>query len=81
MAKKITISELGTLFKAKSKDGEVIDDEVDLSEYDFIAVYFSAHWCPPCKGFTPLFAEMYTKWRVEGKKFEVIFVSLDNDES
>ncbi len=79
--KKVSMGELGTLFKAKGPDGEVIEKEVNLGDHDLIAIYFSAHWCPPCKGFTPLFAEMYTKWRMEGKKFEVIFISLDNDET
>ena len=26
-----------------------------------IGIYFSAHWCPPCRGFTPKFAETYKK--------------------
>jgi thiol-disulfide isomerase/thioredoxin len=26
---------------------------------DVIGLYFSAHWCPPCRGFTPHLAETY----------------------
>ena len=79
LAKKVTISELGTLFKAKDEDNGVIDREVNFGDFDFIALYFSAHWCPPCKGFTPVFSEIYKKWRADGKKVEVVLISLDND--
>merc|ERR1712188_352813 len=24
-----------------------------------IAIYFSAHWCPPCRGFTPELAKVF----------------------
>ena len=24
-----------------------------------VGLYFSAHWCPPCKGFTPQLAKKY----------------------
>ena len=26
---------------------------------DFICIYFSAHWCPPCRGFTPVLKDFY----------------------
>ncbi len=43
-----------------------------------LLLYFSASWCPPCKMFTPLLAEWYTKKKKEGKvDFEIIFVSSD----
>ncbi len=48
-----------------------------------IAVYFSAHWCPPCRGFTPVLAEFYTEAQAAHKDdFEVIFCTSDqNDEA
>ena len=47
-----------------------------------VGIYFSAHWCPPCRGFTPKLAEWYTKFRKtdKGKNFEVVFASSDRDE-
>jgi len=44
-----------------------------------IGLYFSAHWCPPCRGFTPKLAEMYRD-TFKGKGFEIIFVSSDKDQ-
>jgi thiol-disulfide isomerase/thioredoxin len=42
--------------------------------------YFSAHWCPPCKGFTPQLAKFYAS-HADTKAFEIVFVSSDNDET
>jgi len=44
------------------------------------AMYFSAHWCPPCRAFTPKLAEMYTN-NLRAKGLEIVFVSSDKDES
>ena len=39
-----------------------------------VGIYFSAHWCPPCRSFTP----KLVKFRDANKKdFEVVFVSSD----
>jgi len=46
-----------------------------------IGVYFSAHWCPPCKGFTPKLVETYNKIKAAGKGFEIIFASSDNSDA
>eukprot|EP00961_Rhodomonas_salina_P072869 978910-Rhodomonas_salina.2 len=52
----------------------------DLPKEGVIGLYFSAHWCPPCRGFTPKLAEAYNKIRANGKALEIIFVSSDKDE-
>merc|ERR1712176_1029271 len=43
-----------------------------------IGLYFSAHWCPPCRGFTPKLAEYYKNGLKD--KMEIIFVSSDRDQ-
>jgi len=44
-----------------------------------VGIYFSAHWCPPCRQFTPMLADFYKRVKGEGKKFEIVFVSQDMD--
>merc|ERR1712166_1299825 len=51
----------------------------EAHEGKVIGLYFSAHWCPPCKTFTPLLVKTYEKLKAEGKEFEVVFVSSDKD--
>merc|ERR1719197_634973 len=46
-----------------------------------IGIYFSAHWCPPCRGFTPELVKTYNKLQAAGKPFEIIFASSDRDEA
>ena len=64
--------------KLISNTGEVkVEDALSAP---VIAVYFSAHWCPPCRGFTPILAENYKKWNAEKKRIEIIFISRDRDQ-
>ncbi len=44
----------------------------------FVGVYFSAHWCPPCRVFTPALVK-FRDANVENN-FEVLFVSADQSE-
>lgn len=45
-----------------------------------LGLYFSAHWCPPCRGFTPKLAEHYKAYKEGGLPFEIIFVTGDRSE-
>lgn len=45
----------------------------------FTAIYYSAHWCPPCRAFTPKLVEWYNKFQPEHKDFQLIFASSDKD--
>ncbi|OQR86024.1 nucleoredoxin [Achlya hypogyna] len=47
-----------------------------------VGIYFSAHWCPPCRGFTPVLSEVYEEIVGDGHNdFELIFVSSDRDDA
>ena len=65
-----------------SKAGKPIDTDKKLEGCKRVALYFSAHWCPPCRGFTPVLAEFYDTVRgeVDDEELEIIFVSSDRDE-
>ena len=64
------------------KGSEEVSTSSLSAEGKVVGLYFSAHWCPPCRGFTPKLAEWYKKFTQSevGKNFEVVFVSSDRDE-
>jgi len=69
-----------TLFGGEllGKKGPRPTDEA-LSGKSYVALYFSAHWCPPCRGFTPDLGKFYEA-NAAAKNFELVFVSSDKDE-
>jgi nucleoredoxin len=60
-----------------TKNGEKPVAEVLQGKY--VGIYFSAHWCPPCRGFTPKLAVSYEEY-LQAKNLEIVFVSSDRDE-
>lgn len=49
-------------------------------EPEFYLAYFGAYWCGPCRRFSPSLVEAYARLKQRaGNRFEVVFVSSDND--
>lgn len=67
-----------TIAQALGTDFVSFSEKKTISN-DIVMIYFSAHWCPPCKQFTPILADYYSK-HSESKGFDVVFVSGDEDE-
>mmetsp|Transcript_85749 Transcript_85749/g.188279 ORF Transcript_85749/g.188279 Transcript_85749/m.188279 type:complete len:159 (+) Transcript_85749:94-570(+) len=68
--------------QAALQDADGNDFDIgSLKDSDVIALYFSAHWCPPCRGFTPVLKQFYEKLQAEGQTdLKVVFVSSDRSE-
>ncbi|XP_061734269.1 nucleoredoxin [Nerophis ophidion] len=49
-------------------------------EGHYVGVYFSAHWCPPCRSLTRVLVDSYRTVKESGQKFEIVFVSADRSE-
>lgn len=64
--------------KIVTKDG-VKDTSYVLGGKKVVGLYFSAHWCPPCRGFTPFLSAVYEDMIEEHPEFELVFVSSDRD--
>jgi len=63
------------------RNGAVVraDDSV-LANKKLIAFYFSAHWCAPCRKFTPQLVDYYKRVASEHPEFEIVFFSRDKSQ-
>ncbi|HST31419.1 MAG TPA: thioredoxin-like domain-containing protein [Chthoniobacterales bacterium] len=52
-------------------------DDSAIASKKLIAVYFSAHWCGPCRKFTPQLVEYYNRVVPQHPEFEIVFYSHD----
>ncbi|TKY58652.1 nucleoredoxin 1 [Spatholobus suberectus] len=46
-----------------------------------VLLYFSAHWCPPCRAFLPKLIDAYHKIKAKDNALEVVFISSDKDQA
>ena len=61
-------------------NGDVIQTESLAGKY--VGLYFSAHWCPPCRQFTPHLAQIYKTLQASHPgQFEIVFISSDRDKA
>ncbi len=65
-----------------ARDGKSVKRfrESKVPQAEYIAFYYSASWCPPCKAFTPKLVEFYNKNRAKHDNFELVYVSSDSNE-
>ena len=64
--------------KFVTSDGKTPTDvETIAKDADLIGIYWSAHWCGPCRGFTPKLVTFVEMLEEEGVNFPVIFASGD----
>jgi thiol-disulfide isomerase/thioredoxin len=54
---------------------------VEAHKYRYLAIYYSAQWCGPCRRFTPKLVNFYRKQKALHPDFEIILVSSDRDEA
>jgi nucleoredoxin len=65
-----------SLVKSKGKDVETFD-ATPLKDAKYIAIYYSASWCGPCRAFTPDLVKWYKRNKAKNPHFELVFVSSD----
>lgn len=62
----------------RSRNGSVVPaDEEAFAHKKLIVFYFSAHWCGPCRKFTPQLVEYYNRVIAQHPEFEIVFYSFD----
>ncbi|CAD5218035.1 unnamed protein product [Bursaphelenchus xylophilus] len=56
-----------------TKSGKLVD--ADVLHGKIVAFYFGAHWCEPCRRFTPILRDFYVKAALQG--VEIVWFSRD----
>ncbi|KAH7935358.1 hypothetical protein HPB52_006745 [Rhipicephalus sanguineus] len=73
---------MSDIFKGKSlikKDNKSFSADTVLRDKQLICLYFAAQWCPPCRMFTPVLANVYKDARDDNLAIEVVFISADRN--
>jgi thiol-disulfide isomerase/thioredoxin len=56
-------------------------EDGSLESKKYFLLYFSAHWCPPCRQFTPGLVNYYNDIIAKHPEVELVFVSFDKSAS
>ena len=67
------------------KNNIIMNSTELLNDSEVIGLYFSGEYCPPCRKFTPILAEMYDVINdnishLDAKKMQIIFIASDKSE-
>ena len=79
-AEEETPKHIEELFGDELTDAEQEEQPLSRLAGKKVGVYFSAHWCPPCRTFTPKLVKAYNEMQEKGYDFELVFVSSDRSE-
>ena len=65
----------------RDREALYLVEECNIEEvknsHKYIALFFSASWCPPCQTFLKILKEFYAEVNIESKQCEIVYVSLD----
>ena len=67
----------GQTLKKLEGDWNDVPADLSLESKKLVAFYLSAHWCPPCRNFTPILKDAYDEYFEESSDIEIVFVSSD----
>ncbi|KAL6539755.1 hypothetical protein OROHE_011526 [Orobanche hederae] len=74
-------AEFEEMEKAK-REAQTLESILVSQDWKDILLYFSAHWCPPCRAFLPKLVQAYKEINEKhNNSLEVIFISSDRDQS
>jgi nucleoredoxin len=62
----------------RDANGETVS--IERLKGKIVGLYFSAHWCPPCRKFTPALVKFYDQLQQQNQPFEIVLVSSDKSE-
>lgn len=60
------------------QDNKTIATNKALEQKEFVLLYFSASWCPPCRAFSPVLKEFY-KHTKNDSNVEIVYIASDKD--
>jgi nucleoredoxin len=75
----VTDAVKGNLFVYREKALQPFD-ETKLAGVKYFALYYSAHWCPPCRAFTPQLVQFYNREKKQHPEFELFFFRNDKSQ-
>ncbi|KAK3424958.1 hypothetical protein EUGRSUZ_F01693 [Eucalyptus grandis] len=82
-AEKVSSSRFTSLLASKDRDYLLspTGSQVTVSDLEghVVGLYFSANWYSPCRNFNCVLSEAYEQLKTNQSKFEVVFVSADED--